>query len=354
MWKRIVLGLFGLIALCWSAFADQIVVKNGDKVTGSIVSSDGKNLTIKSELFGTVSIPVEAIEQITSDQPLHLLLKDGQTVVGTVITKENKFEVATAETGTVSLARDSVEAMRSNEAQAAYLQEMERLRNPGLADLWSGAADFGLAMARGNAETTTFNLGMNAERATTRDKISVYATSLYAKSDTGGISITTANAIRGGARYDANISNSVFAFGNGDLESDEFQALDLRVVIGGGLGWHAVKTERTTLDFFGGGSLNKEYFSTGLNRTSGELLAGQEFSHKLSSRVSVKEKLTFFPNMTESGEYRLNFDASLAAAISSWLSWQVTFSDRYLSNPVGGAKSNDVLLSTGLRFTFGK
>jgi Protein of unknown function, DUF481 len=40
--------------------------------------------------------------------------------------------------------------------------------------------------------------------------------------------------------------------------------------------------------------------------------------------------------------------------LKSWLSWQVTYSDRYISNPLTGLKGNDVLLSTGLRVTFGK
>jgi len=350
----VLFSVFSSAVLCPSALADQIVLRNGDRLTGSIVKSDGKSLTLKSEFVGTVIIPVQAIDQIASDQPLHLVLKDGQTVVGTVTTKEGKLEVKTAETGTVLLARESIETMRSKEAQAAYQQEIDRLRNPRLLDLWSGSADVGLSLTRGNAETATFNLGMNAARTTPRDKISVYVTSLYAKNSTTGTSVTTANAKRGGIRYEMNLASRVFGFGTTDLESDEFQRLDLRVVLGGGVGWHAKKTERATVDFFGGGSLNKEYFSTGLNRTSGEALVGEEITYKLSSRTSLKEKTVFFPNMSETGEFRLNFDTSAVMALKTWLGWQITFSDRYLSDPVIGAKSNDVLLSTGLRLTFGK
>jgi hypothetical protein len=91
-----------------------------------------------------------------------------------------------------------------------------------------------------------------------------------------------------------------------------------------------------------------------LNRTSGEALVGEEITYKLSSRTSLKEKTVFFPNMSETGEFRLNFDTSAVMALKTWLGWQITFSDRYLSDPVIGAKSNDVLLSTGLRLTFGK
>lgn len=36
-----------------------------------------------------------------------------------------------------------------------------------------------------------------------------------------------------------------------------------------------------------------------------------------------------------------------ATKLKAWLSWQVTYSDRNLSDPLPGLKKNDVLLSTG-------
>ena len=164
----------------------------------------------------------------------------------------------------------------------------------------------------------------------------------------------TANAIRGGGRYEINLSSRTFAFGFADLEFDEFQKLDLRAVLGGGMGYHAIKNERTLLDVFGGGAFNKEYFSTGLRRSSGEALIGEELTHKLSSRSLLKERMVFFPNLSQTGEYRLNFDTSLVTNLNKWLSWQVTYSNRYLSNPVPGAKSNDVFITTGIRLAFAK
>jgi small nuclear ribonucleoprotein (snRNP)-like protein len=256
------------VLLCPYALADQVTLKNGDRLTGNIVKSDTKSLTIKSEFLGTVNMPLEAVTQITSDQPLYLALKDGQTVVGTVVTRDGNLEVKTADTGTVLVARQSIEAINSKGTQAAYQQQIERLKNPRLVDLWSGSAELGLALAQGNSETTTFNLGFHAARTTPRDKISVYATSLYARNSTTGTSLTTADAKRGGARYDLNLSSKVFGFGTGDLESDQFQNLDLRVVLGGGMGWHVRNTDRITMDVFGGGSLNKEYFSNDIHRTS--------------------------------------------------------------------------------------
>lgn len=60
-----------------------------------------------------------------------------------------------------------------------------------------------------------------------------------------------------------------------------------------------------------------------------------------------------FPNLSQTGEYRFNFDTTAATALTKYLSWQITFSDRYLSNPAFGRKSNDTLLTTGIQVNFG-
>jgi putative salt-induced outer membrane protein YdiY len=356
--KQLLPVLLSLVCLGFSQSlrADEVKLKNGDRLTGTVVKSDGKTLTLKTEFVGVVNIAWDAVEQVNAGQPLYLGLNDGQTVAGTVAATADKYEVATKDAGNVSVAKSAIKTIRNQEEQTAFLAEVERLRNPSLLDLWAGSVDLGYALTRGNADTNTFTFGANALRATTRDKISVYATAIKANARNFKTNTTdpTANAIRGGGRYEINLSSRSFAFGFGDLEFDEFQKLDLRTVLGGGLGYRAIKNERTQLDVFGGGSYNKEYFSTGLRRSSGEVLMGEELTHRISSRSLLKERLVFFPNLSDRGEYRMNFDTSLVTNLSRWLSWQVTYSNRFLSNPVPGAKNNDVFITTGIRLAFAK
>ena len=60
-----------------------------------------------------------------------------------------------------------------------------------------------------------------------------------------------------------------------DWEYDRFQNLDLRFVVGGGLGFHAVKTEKSRLDLLAGFDYNHSKFSTPLTRNSGEAVLGR-------------------------------------------------------------------------------
>jgi putative salt-induced outer membrane protein len=337
------------------ALADQVTLRNGDRLSGVIVKSDTKELTLKSEFAGTVKILWTAVDAVSSAAPLYVHLSSGDTLAGPVTTSEGQIRVATVNAGTVTITKDKITALISREEEAAYEKEIERLRNPSLLDLWTGFVDTGLSMARGNSNATTFSVGMNATRATPRDKITTYFTSLYSKTKTGGISVVGAQADRGGIRYDANFAGRNFAFGSVDLEYDKFQDLDLRGVFGGGVGRHLVKTESTILDVFGGGTLNKEFFSNGRSRTSGEIQMGDLFNYKLNRSFQITQTLVFFPNLSDTGEYRLNFDTSAVTTLRRWLGWHLTISDRYLSNPIlAGIRKNDFLLTTGFRISFAK
>jgi putative salt-induced outer membrane protein YdiY len=164
-----------------------------------------------------------------------------------------------------------------------------------------------------------------------------------------------ADADRGGIRYDVNFAGRSFAFGSTDLEYDKLQQLDLRGVFGGGLGRHAVKTDRTVLDLFGGGALNKEFFTNNLSRTSGEIQAGDLLSYKATKATQFTQSLVFFPNLSDTGAYRMNFDISAVTAVKRWFGFHITLSDRYLSNPIRpGIRKNDFLLTTGIRLTFAR
>jgi putative salt-induced outer membrane protein YdiY len=138
-----------------------------------------------------------------------------------------------------------------------------------------------------------------------------------------------------------------------DLFNDRFQDLDLRTVLGVGAGYHAIKNPHTTFDVLFGGAFNREFFTTS-NRSSAEVLLGETLTHKFFASSSFNESLFFYPNLSSTGNYRSTVSLGLATKLTKILSWQTSFNDYYLSDPVPGKKSNDLILSTGLRLTFGK
>ncbi len=348
--------IFILIALsCPSVFADQIILKNGDRLTGKIVKKDGDKIVIETESAGVVTVNWTAVERIIADEPLNIKLSDGQMLKGKVATNdEKKLNVETKDAGTVEIEKEKIELVRSDAEQLKFETEQNRMLNPSFGDLWTGSADVGLSLTSGNSNTRTFTAGIRGARATVRDKITVYANAVQASNSTLGPSITTAKAIWFGARYDYNISRKMFAFGGADFEYDKPQKLDLRAVFSAGLGYRAIRNERTQLDLFSGAAYNREYYSNGLRRNSAEILFGDELKHRINPRMLLAQRLVVFPSITNAGQFRSVLDASLLTNLNSWLGWHVTIADRYNSKPVAGAKSNDLLFSTGLRVNFGR
>jgi hypothetical protein len=61
-----------------------------------------------------------------------------------------------------------------------------------------------------------------------------------------------------------------------------------------------------------------------------------------------------FNNLSNKGEYRVNFDISANTRVNNWLTWRITLSDRYLSNPLANRLHNDLLYTMGLAFSFSR
>ena len=212
-WLAVSAGL--LLSTAW---ADEVVMKNGDRVTGVIIKQDGKTITVKTDNFGIVTAPWDKVASLKSDQPVHVVLKDGKTLVGTVAPSDGKVEIAAADTK-LDVSPGEIAAIRDADEQKAY----ERLLNPGLLQLWSGGGSVGWAGTSGNAKTTTFTTAFNAARVTNTDKISLDFNLIKASALISGQTASTAQAVRGGIGYDHNVSPRLFVTVFNDYEYDRFQ-----------------------------------------------------------------------------------------------------------------------------------
>ena len=345
---KFLLAVILFLGAAFAASADTVVMKNGDRLTGTVVKSDGKQLTLKTDYAGDINLQWAAVKELTTDRPLFAVTPDKKTVNGKVTTEGDALVITPSGASAVRVPFANVTILRSDAEQTAF----DKSQHPGLLENWAGGANVGFALARGNSETTNLSVAFNAVRATNNDKLTAYVASIYASNNAAGSSGVTANDIRGGARFDRNIVPKIFAFASGDFEYNETQNLDLRSIWAGGLGYHAIKSDSTVLDFLAGGDYTRENYSTGELRNSGGITVGQTLFHKLGKSTVVNEQVFFYPDLTDTGQYRIAFDLGTMTKINKWLGWQTAISDRYLSNPIPGTKSNDIILTTGLNVSF--
>ena len=340
--------LICMAAFCCTTKADQVTLNNGDRLTGTIVKSDAGELLLSTEYAGQIKIDWGKVRTLTTTTPVHLQLKDGRTLQGAIVGTDDTWKVQEPNGAQESIAKNNVALIRGQAEQTAF----EQAQHPGLRQNWEGGANLGFALTRGNSESKNLAISFTADRKTLNDKIAMYANSVYATNDApGAVPSTTANAVRGGIRYDHDITKRLFGFVSADFATDELQNLDLRSAFGGGLGYHVINTSTTTLDLLGGLNYTHEAYST-FSRNFPAAIIGEEFTHKIAASTVITEKLGFFPDLSDLGEYRGTFDLGTVTKINKWLGWQNSFSDVYVTNPPFGKKKNDIILTTGLSITF--
>ena len=346
------MGVVAVVTASSSAFADHVVLKNGDRLTGRVAVASTAEVSLDTELAGRVTIKWTGVAQMNGrPMPADLDLATVRSLV----------PIAPSSPPTT----------------------------------WHGAMTAGWDSSRGNSETSTLSTHGVVTRLGPRDKLGLFGTYLFSAIGGGTDAVTTARAARGGIRYDHDLAGSLYGFGFGDAESDPLQLLDLRTVVGGGVGAHLLRTEATQFNLFGGVSYARDAYAAGtpattatttttkttgsvvtppglggihpkrggtppavvrtsVSRSVGEFLIGQDLRHQLSDTVNVSEGLTVFPAIGDAQDYRVSFDLSLSAQLNGWLQWNVTVADRYLRiPPAGGAVQNDTFISTGLGITFG-
>src|ERR1700720_317547 len=138
---KVLAGAF-LILFMPTVFADQITMKDGDRITGAIVKKDGDSVTVKSKNFGTVTLKWADVATVKSDQPINVSLSDGKTVKANIETRDGRIQVAAPGAPQTVDPKDVV-TLRNDAEQKIY----ERFLHPGLLDLWTITGGLNLAGA---------------------------------------------------------------------------------------------------------------------------------------------------------------------------------------------------------------
>ncbi len=128
--------------------AEQVTLKNGDRLTGDIQSKDGKKLGVKTSYAGDVSIDWSEVTQFSSDKLV--ITRTDKVLSGTVATEGQDVMITTAQ-GSQKVTLADVSAMFSGRPGGVA---RSRSIHRGMLEGWTGGGSFGFSLARGNSENT--------------------------------------------------------------------------------------------------------------------------------------------------------------------------------------------------------
>jgi putative salt-induced outer membrane protein YdiY len=333
--------------------ADVITLKNGDRVTGTLVTIKGGTLQLKSDILGDLSIPMAKVATYTVEKPVAVIIKGKEPIKGTLeLSPSGDWQVkANGQSQTITAASvDTI--MPADEYQKLVVVK------PAPWQAWKGGISVGETIQHGNQETNTFTTTINAVRERpaapifqghTRTNFDLMALLSHASQDDSSV---TSHTFSTNLREDFLFTPSLFVFGLAQLDHISTEGLYLRQTYGGGFGKDVITKPRTTFSVIGGLTAQHEKFFTGANDETLDVLVGEKLGEQITKRIRFDQNLNFYPNITQGGEYRFDTSAILSIKLFNRFSFNTSAIDLYLSNPPAGNQKNNITLSTGLGYTF--
>lgn len=314
------------------AWADEVVMSNGDRLTGTIVKMEEKVLTLQTDYGGEIKLDWGKVQHLSSHSPLkvlapgkaHDLLRD--FFYGT----DDVVEVSELKTdGLIPLAQ--VTAINLNPVRVA------------------GTITVGGNSTSGNSSAKAFNGAARLTVIANQQRLLIEGKYNYGQA---GDQITARNSMAS-LKHDFFVSKKVFIESFGMLEKDTLQNLQLRSTIGSGLGYQFLDSSRTTLSVSAGLAYVNEHFTTapGTETPSGRWSLRME--HTIwPDRVKVFHRHELFWDINEGNAVRFNADQGIRITVYKNLFFNVEYDYRLNTQPAPGRKKNDEAVIFGVGYEF--
>lgn len=293
------------ILLGSDARADEIFLKNGDRITGRVIGRDGTAISLLTESMGAVEINMEQVERV--------VLSDAREEEASSVTVPGKAPV-----------------------------KIE----------WKKELSIGVDAARGNTHTT----GVAGDFLVNRNHVHVNEITLkgnmfYAEEDKK----TDSQKWYTLARYAFSFSPSRkwYNFYRVETDHNKFSDIYYRVVPASGIGYWF--SDRDDFKFLAEAALGWEhtaYISDNKDEDEIVLVPRVSLEKKVLDNTSIAGDVYFYPSIRDFSDYRLRAEASVTSGLTDNISIRASVINEYVSSPVDeDIKNNDIRLLTSLVFS---
>jgi len=301
--------LFILLVLFWDFFwfpsytgaaegQAEIYLNNGDKISGRVISEDGRQVKLESAVIGNITVPRQEIK-----------------------------EVVYAKTASAAEIKDDAKPAQ-----------------------WTKSAAVGYDKSNGNTKSSDFFVRLLVNRKTDAGEFSMKSDIYYSSSNNKMDTQKWAGMLRYAYRF---LDRAWYNFYKVENDHDRFANIEYRVIPSTGLGyWFFDTSGFKALAEFGVG-FEHTNFREEENDQNEDVLIPRVFLEKsIFYRSRISQDITVYPSLTDSGEYRLHSETSFINPINDKLSLCFSFIDDYYSNPTQVTKKNDSRFISSLKYSF--
>jgi len=303
-------GLAAAIALlAATAHADKVRLKNGDVVTGEIVETTDAGVVLEHPALGKLAIAADQIDvQVDGDAALPA-------------------------------------------PPAPAPPPRPGLFGTSLLAGWKKQIQLGFNGSSGNSENQDLLTGIRGNYADETKRWQF--DSGYFRSTSDGDE-TKNQAFAALLRDFLFTGTKYFAFASTRYDYDQFQDWDHRLNLAGGLGYSFIDRDKFDLRGRAGFGTTKTFGSPGDDKWVPEAVIGLETEWLPAERQKVTAYTTFYPSLSDGGEFRslTGVDWSLLISDGLGLSLNLGLQNDYESDVPAGIENNDFLYRVALLYDF--
>jgi len=329
-------AMIAIASLCSPIRADEVVLKNGDKINGKVGEITGGKMKFTSPVLGEITIDMTNVTSFKTDEPVDIRMKENQPTV-----------------------TDKIESGTSTEYKTAGGKDVQvgdvKTFNPPPAK-WTGSVLLTGALARGN--TDTFDLGLDATAVLRRDipekddRLTLGGAYHFGTAGRDDSTTTTTDNWNILGKYDKFWTQKLYGYATAKLEHDRIAAIYYRVTPGVGIGYQWAESPTFNLNTEAGVSyVHEDYDNDGTNDFIALRLA-YHVDKKLTEKFGLFHNLEWLPAFDDPGDYLLNTDAGIRADITKHFFSEFKVEWKRDSTPAPGALKNDTRFVLGVGWSF--
>jgi putative salt-induced outer membrane protein YdiY len=215
------------------SLADEVIMKDGSRLVGTVVKKEGDVLEFKTSFAGTVKVNWNEVVELKTDEPTTIMLDNEEVIIAQVIRNEDGMSTVVRAT---------------EEESYAYQREQLAFINPepwrlGTGYKFSGRVNLAVEYQRGNTDTDEIDLDGSLLWRKRRDRVRLSGEVERDKSE-GKL---TADNWKANSKYDRFVTEKWYVGGALFAEADDFADLNLRVGAGPGLGYQFFESKPLNL-----------------------------------------------------------------------------------------------------------
>jgi hypothetical protein len=258
-WKQVVHPVFLIFFSALSvelAEADELIMRDGSRLLGTVVKRENGALDFKTAYAGVIQIKWDQVAEIKTEKPMEFLLADDTIITGTHVINSVDDLIVETESG--------VQPQTLEQSKVAYVNPEPWRKGEG--HKLSGRVNFAFERQRGNTDKDEIDLDGDLTWRRKNDRFTAFG---ELENDKNNNETTAKNWKLEGA-YNYFVTKKWYWGGFGRFEHDKFADLDLRSSVGPLVGYQWFESKKMNLSTSTGISYVKEDF---INQSNDDYVA---------------------------------------------------------------------------------